>query len=70
MEGIFNAIGSVVWGPPMLFIFMFTALRFSFSSRFFQLRGFLKMIKETLFKMFSKTELLIHTKVFLHKKNF
>ena len=56
MEGIFNAIGSVVWGPPMLFIFIFTALRFSFSSRFFQLRGFLKMIKETLFKMFSKTE--------------
>ena len=56
MEGIFNAISSVVWGPPMLFIFMFTALRFSFSSRFFQLRGFLKMIKETLFKMFSKTE--------------
>ncbi len=56
MESFLNAVGSVVWGPPMLFIFIFTALRFSFKSRFFQLRGFLTMIKETLFKMFSKTE--------------
>ena len=56
MERFLNAVGSVVWGPPMLFIFIFTALRFSFSSRFFQIRGFFTMIKETLFKMFSKTE--------------
>lgn len=56
MERVLNAIGSVVWGAPMLFIFIFTALRFSFNSRFFQIRGFFTMIKETLFKMFSKTE--------------
>ncbi len=56
MERFLNAIGSVVWGPPMLFIFIFTALRFSFNSRFFQIRGFFTIIKETLFKMFSKTE--------------
>ena len=56
MERLFNAIGSVVWGPPMLFVFIFTALRFSFKSRFFQIRGFFKMFKETLFKMFTKTE--------------
>ena len=56
MERILNAVGSVVWGPPMLFIFIITALRFSFKSNFFQIRGFFTMIKETLFKMFSKTE--------------
>lgn len=56
MERLLNSIGSVVWGPPMLLIFIFTALRFSFNSRFFQLRGFFTMIKETIFKMFSKTE--------------
>ena len=56
MERLLNAIGSVVWGPPMLLIFIFTALRFSFCSRFFQIRGFFKMFRETIFKMFSKTE--------------
>lgn len=56
MERFFNAVGSVVWGAPMLFIFIFTAFRFSCNSRFFQIRGFFTMIKETLFKMFSKTE--------------
>ena len=56
MERFLNAVGSVVWGVPMLIIFIFSALRFSFNSRFFQIRGFYTMIKETLFKMFSKTE--------------
>ena len=56
MERLLNAIGSVVWGPPMLFIFIFTALRFSLGSKLFQLRGFFTMLKGTLFKMFSKTE--------------
>ena len=56
MERLLKSLGSVVWGPPMLIIFTFTALRFSFTSRFFQIRGFLTVIKETIFKMFSKTE--------------
>ncbi len=56
MEKFLNAVGSVVWGAPMLFIFIFSALRFTLNSRFFQLRGFFTMLKETLFKMFSKTE--------------
>ena len=56
MEKVLSAVGSVVWGAPMLFIFIFTALRFSFKSRFFQIRGFVTMVKETIFKMFSKTE--------------
>lgn len=56
MERFLNAVGSVVWGAPMLFVFIFTAFRFSFNSKFFQIRGFFTMLKETLFKMFSKTE--------------
>ncbi len=56
MEGFLSAVGSVVWGAPMLLIFIFTALRFSFNSRFFQIRGLLKMLKSTIGKMFSKTE--------------
>lgn len=56
MERFLNALGSVVWGPPMLLVFIFTALRFSFSSKFFQIRGFFTILKETIFKMFSKTE--------------
>ncbi len=56
MERFLNAVGSVIWGAPMLIIFIFTALRFSFNSRFFQIRGFFTMIKQTLFKVFSKTE--------------
>ncbi len=56
MEKFLNAVGTVIWGAPMLLIFIFTALRFSCNSHFFQIRGFFTMLKETLFKMFSKTE--------------
>ncbi len=56
MENFLNALGSVVWGAPMLCIFIFTALRFSLKSKFFQLRGITTILKETIFKMFSKTE--------------
>ncbi len=56
MERFLNAIGAVVWGVPMLLFFVITALRFSYNSKFFQIRGFFTMIKETVFKMFSKTE--------------
>ncbi len=56
MEGFLNAVGSVVWGAPMLLIFVFTASRFTLKSKFFQVRGFFKILKETLGKMFSKTE--------------
>lgn len=50
MERFFSAVGSVVWGAPMLLMFMLTALRFSINSRFFQLRGFFKMLRGTLLK--------------------
>ncbi len=56
MERFLNAVGSVVWGAPMLFIFIFTASRFTLQSRFYQIRGFFTMLKETVGKMFKKTE--------------
>jgi len=56
MEKFLNAVGAVVWGAPMLLIFIFTALRFSCNSGFFQIRGLFTTLKETLFKMFTKTE--------------
>ena len=56
MERFFSAVGSVVWGAPMLFAFMLTALRFSVNSRFFQIRGFFKMIKCTLLRALRPTE--------------
>lgn len=43
-----NSIGKVVWGAPMLTLFLFTALRFSFKSKFFQIRRFPFIIKETI----------------------
>lgn len=43
-----NSIAEVVWGIPMLILFLFTALRFSFKSRFFQIRRFPYIIKNTI----------------------
>lgn len=43
-----NSISEVVWGLPMLIFFLFTALRFSFKSRFFQIRKFPHIIKNTI----------------------
>ena len=45
---ILNSICNVVWGAPMLTLFLFTALRFSFKSRFFQIRKFPYIIKNTI----------------------
>ncbi len=54
MQNFLNAVNSVVWGMPMLMFFMFTALRFTFRSYFFQIRGFRKTLKTTLGSMFKK----------------
>ena len=39
MAEILNAIGSVVWGAPMLLFFSGVAAYFTFKSGFFQIRG-------------------------------
>ncbi len=54
MRNFLNSASSVVWGAPMLLFFIFTALRFTLKSRFFQLRGVGTIIKNTFGKMFSR----------------
>ena len=57
MQNFINSLNSVVWGLPMLLFFLFTALRFSFKSSFFQFRGFGKMLSSTIGNTFkSKKE--------------
>lgn len=51
MQSFLNAVGSVVWGIPMLIFFLFTSLRFTLKSRFFQFTGIKKIIKLTLGSM-------------------
>lgn len=55
MQNLLEAIGSVVWGAPMLLFFIFTALRFTIKSRFFQLHP-LKILKSTLGAMFRNAD--------------
>lgn len=43
-----DSISKVVWGIPMFILFLFTSLRFSVKSRFFQIRRFPFIIKETI----------------------
>ncbi len=54
MQGFLESVNSVIWGLPMLVFFLFTALRFTFKSRFFQIRGFSEMLKSTLGTIFKK----------------
>ena len=57
MQNLLNSLNAVVWGPPMLLLFIFTALRFTIRSRFFQLRGVGTILKSTFGKMLTtKTE--------------
>lgn len=57
MQNFLNAIGSIVWGIPMLIFFIFTALRFSLKSGFYQFTGIFRIFKITLGSIFKeKTE--------------
>ena len=46
LHSFLNAVSGVVWGAPMLIFFLFTGLRFSFKSSFFQITGTRYIIKE------------------------
>ena len=46
MQSFLNALSGVVWGIPMLIFFLFTGLRFSAKSNFFQLTGIKQIVKE------------------------
>ncbi len=54
MQGFLNSVNSVVWGIPMLLLFIFTACRFTFSGKFFQIRGIKKILKSTLGNVFKR----------------
>ena len=43
-----SSVARVVWGVPMLILFIFTALRFTINSRFLQIRKFPFIIKSTI----------------------
>lgn len=55
MAEILNAIGSVVWGAPMLLFFSGVAAYFTFKSRFFQIRGIKVWAGATVGSFFSKS---------------
>ena len=52
MQGFLESVNAVIWGLPMLCFFLFTALKFTFKSGFFQIRGFKTIIKNTLGTVF------------------
>ncbi len=54
MQNFLNSVSSVVWGAPMLILFIFTALKFTLKSRFFQFRGVGTIFRNTFGKMFSR----------------
>ncbi len=53
MTGFIEAIGSVLWGAPMLIFFLFTGIYFTLKSKFFQIRG-AKLIYNTTVKSLLK----------------
>ncbi len=48
MNGFINSLNAVLWGPPVVFFFIFTALRFTFKGQFFQFLHIPKIFKSTL----------------------
>lgn len=56
MNGLINAINSVIWGAPMLIFFLFVGIYFTFKSRFFQFRGAKKIFDTTIKSLFKKQE--------------
>ncbi|MBE6814608.1 MAG: sodium:alanine symporter family protein [Ruminococcaceae bacterium] len=56
MNGLINAINSVIWGAPMLLFFLFVGIYFTFKSRFFQFRGAKKNFDTTIKSLFKKQE--------------
>ena len=57
IESINGMINSLVWGPYMLILLVGTGVYYSFRTNFLQVGKFGFAMKETLFKIFDKTEL-------------
>lgn len=54
LNSINERLNSIVWGPMMLLLMIFIGIYFTVRLRFFQVRKFKLMIKETIGNMFSK----------------
>lgn len=52
MHKFLGGLNAVIWGIPMLAFFLFTALRFTFKSRFFQFRAIPTVLKATIGSVF------------------
>ncbi|MGN0527327.1 MAG: alanine/glycine:cation symporter family protein [Acutalibacteraceae bacterium] len=54
MENFLLSLSSVIWGIPSIALFLFTGIRFTVKSRFFQFRHIGFIFKETLGSLFKK----------------
>lgn len=56
IEQINGTINNLVWGPYMLVLLVGTGIFFTFKTNFFQITKFAYAMKETLFKIFEKSD--------------
>lgn len=56
LERVNEVLNSVVWGPMMLILMISIGVYFTFKLRFFQIRKFKFVMKETIGNMFDKNQ--------------
>ena len=52
MSQFINALNDFIWGPPLIILMLGTGLYFTIGSKFFQIRYFNYIMKQTLGKIF------------------
>lgn len=56
MSQFINSLNNFIWGPPLIILMLGTGLYFTIGSKFFQIRYFNYIMKQTLGKIFKKQE--------------
>ena len=56
MSQFINALNDFIWGPPLIRLMLGTGLYFTIGSKFFQIRYFNYVMKQTLGKIFKKQD--------------
>ena len=56
MSQFINALNDFIWGPPLIILMLGTGLYFTIGSKFFQIRYFNYIMKQTLGKIFKKQD--------------
>ncbi len=54
MQNFLNSVSGVIWGLPMLFLFIFTSIKLTIKGKFFQFTNLKSIFKETLGKILKK----------------